>query len=93
MIGLVLDEVMAQAVNRSGMRAPTAEMTVRFRRPAPIGEALRVTATRPEGRRLLICRAEVRDTAGALIAEATGKFLPTEENETWKRETRTPSRG
>jgi acyl-coenzyme A thioesterase PaaI-like protein len=75
MLSLVLDEVMAQAVNRSGVLAPTAEMTVRFRRPAPIGGPLRLTATRPDGRRLLTCRAEARDADGALIAEATGKFL------------------
>jgi acyl-coenzyme A thioesterase PaaI-like protein len=79
MLSLVLDEVMAQAVNRSGVLAPTAEITVRFRRPARIGAPLRLTATRPEGRRLLTCRAEARDADGALIAEATGKFLPGKE--------------
>lgn len=88
MVALVLDEVMAQAVNRSGVRAPTAGMTVRFRRPAPIGEPLRLTATRPEGRRLLTCRAEARDANGALIAEATGKFLPGRENADWQTESR-----
>lgn len=75
MVGLVLDEVMAQSVNRSGHLVPTAEMTVRFRRPAPVGQPLRATATRPEGRRLLTVRAEMRDAEGRLIAEATGKFL------------------
>lgn len=76
MITLVLDETMAHAVYRSGYLTPTAEASVRFRRPAPIGEPLRVTATRPEGTRLLTSRAEARSADGALIAEATGKFLP-----------------
>lgn len=76
MLTLVLDETMAHAVNRSGYLTPTAEMTVRFRHPALIEEPLRITATRPEGTRLLTCRAEARDAGGRLIAEATGKFLP-----------------
>lgn len=76
MLALVLDEVMAQAVNRSGYLTPTVEITARFRHPALIGQPLRLTATRPEGRRLLISRAEARDSEGRLIAEATGKFLP-----------------
>lgn len=83
MVALALDEVMAQAVNRSGVRAPTAEMTVRFRRPAPIGEPLSLTSTRPEGRRLLTCHAEARDASGTLIAEASGKFLRGDEDLNW----------
>jgi uncharacterized protein (TIGR00369 family) len=77
MLSLVLDEVMAQSVYRSGYLAPTAEISVRFRRPAPVGEPLRVTSTAPQGDRLLVCRAEARDAAGTLIADATAKFLPT----------------
>jgi acyl-coenzyme A thioesterase PaaI-like protein len=76
MLALVLDEVMAHSVNRSGYLTPTAELTVRFRKPALIGRPLRLTATRPEGRRLLVVRAEARDEEGNLIAEATAKFLP-----------------
>jgi len=76
MLGLVLDEVMAQSVNRSGYIIPTAEMTVRFRRPAPFDRPLRATATRPEGRRLLTVRGEIRDMDGVLIAEGAAKFLP-----------------
>ncbi|HEY3268016.1 MAG TPA: PaaI family thioesterase [Armatimonadota bacterium] len=76
MLALVLDEVMAHAVNRSGYLTPTADLQVRFRRPHPCSEPLRLTATRPQGRRLLVCRAEARDEEGRLVAEATGKFLP-----------------
>lgn len=76
MLALVLDEVMAHSVNRSGYLSPTAELTVRFRKPAIIGRPLRLAATRPEGRRLLTVRAEARDEEGNLIAEATAKFLP-----------------
>jgi acyl-coenzyme A thioesterase PaaI-like protein len=79
MLSLVLEEEIAHAEKRSRVHAPTEEMTVRFRRPAPIGGPLRLTATRPEGRRLLTCRAEARDADGALIAEATGKFLRSKE--------------
>lgn len=74
-LSLVLDEAMAQSVNRSGHIVPTAGMQVRFRRPAPVGRPLTVRATRPEGRRVLTVRAELRDAEGALIAEATGRFL------------------
>jgi uncharacterized protein (TIGR00369 family) len=76
MLGVVLDEVMAQSVNRSGYLVPTAEMTVRFRRPAPADAPLRATATRPHGRRLITVQGEIRDMEGNLIAEATAKFLP-----------------
>ena len=31
---------------------------------------------KPEGRRILLCRAEIRNEAGDLMAEAVGKFLP-----------------
>jgi acyl-coenzyme A thioesterase PaaI-like protein len=82
MLTLVLDEAMGNAVNTSGYRTPTAELTVRFRHPVLIGRPLRVTATRPRGRRLLTCRAEARDEDGVLIGEATGKFLPFRNPET-----------
>lgn len=76
MLALVLDEVMAHSVNSSGYLTPTAEITVRFRRPAIIGVPLRLTATKPEGRRLLKVHAEARDEAGNLIAVANATFLP-----------------
>jgi acyl-coenzyme A thioesterase PaaI-like protein len=76
MVALVLDEVMAQCVNRCGYLTPTAEISVRFRKPALVGEPLRLTATKPAGRRLLTVRAEARDRVGTLMAEATAKFLP-----------------
>jgi acyl-coenzyme A thioesterase PaaI-like protein len=76
MLALVLDEVMAQSVFASGYLAPTAEITTRFRLPAPVGEPLRVSAERPRGRRLLTCRAEARDGQGRIVAEATAKFIP-----------------
>lgn len=76
MITLVLDEVMAQSVIECGFLAPTAEIQVRFRQPAPIGQPLLVTSSRPEGNRILTCHGEMRDASGKLIAEATAKFLP-----------------
>ncbi|HOC31971.1 MAG: PaaI family thioesterase [Armatimonadetes bacterium] len=76
MLGLVLDEMMGQIVYRCGHLSPTAELTVRYRQPVPIQKPLTLLGFKPEGRRILLCRAEIRNEAGDLMAEAVGKFLP-----------------
>ena len=77
----LLDEAFAHAAGgpegrRSGTRAVTAEMTVRFKRPVRTGERLFL-----EGRiagekgRLIEAEAELKDASGTVLASATGKLI------------------
>lgn len=75
-LSTVLDEVMARLVYVLGHRAVTAEMRVRLRKPASIGEELTVSGwITSEGRRTIDCAAEARNPAGEVIAEATGRMI------------------
>jgi len=74
----VLDEMMAWAC---GVGAKTfaycAELTVRFLKPAHPGEELVARGELTEDRRrLLFCKAELRNAQGELLAEANGKYIP-----------------
>jgi len=75
-VSALLDEAMVYAAVTLGRWATTAELTVRFSKPVPTGEAL-VLAAEVTGHRsrLVECRAELRDSAGALLATATGKLM------------------
>ena len=78
-IGTVLDEVMVWAVGvATGQLAYCGEMTVRFQRPAPPQVDVVATGELVENRRgrLFLARGELRDGAGELLAESTGKYLP-----------------
>lgn len=76
-ISAVLDEVMINLPWKlHDAPVTTAELTVRFRRPAPIGVELRFSAFVVErGRRLWRLRSECRDAEGVLYAEATAKAV------------------
>ena len=84
-IAAVLDEVMVYAALTLGRWAATAEMTVRYRKPAKLGVPLSVTGeVAGHQRRLVECRAELRAPDGELLATATGKMMqgrPVEEAE------------
>lgn len=74
----VLDEIMAWAC---GVGAKTfaycAELNVRYLQPvAPATEIVARGELVENRRRLLLCKAELRDSAGTLLAEATGKYMP-----------------
>lgn len=72
----LLDEAMVYAAVTLGRWVTTAEMTVRYCRPARTGEPITITAevTRHQ-RRLVECRAELRSDAGEVVAYATGKLM------------------
>jgi len=75
-VAALLDEVMVYAASSGRRLAATAEMTTRFVRPAPVGEAIHLTArVVRERRNLVFCEAEARNAAGELLASATGKLL------------------
>jgi acyl-coenzyme A thioesterase PaaI-like protein len=72
----VMDEAMGWAMYAAGAWAMTARLEVRYRRPLPLDQPIRVTATvtKDRGKRLE-ATAELRDESGALLAQATGLFL------------------
>jgi len=78
-LATLLDEIMVWACGVGTKRfAYCVEMTVRFSAPAQPGKPLLATAELvSDGRgRLFEARGEVRDESGALVASATGKYLP-----------------
>jgi acyl-coenzyme A thioesterase PaaI-like protein len=75
-VATMLDEAMGWAVYAAQAWGATARLSVRFRRPVPLGEALRVEAWIVRQRhRLIELRAELRDAAGDVLAEADGTFM------------------
>jgi uncharacterized protein (TIGR00369 family) len=84
-ISTVLDEVMVWAIGiASGKFVYCGELTVRFLRPtATRAEVVaRGEVTENKRGRLFFARAELRNAAGELLAEATGKYLPVPESVT-----------
>jgi acyl-CoA thioesterase FadM len=77
-LATVIDEAMVWAATWAGERfCLCAEMTVRYRAPAAVGQALTVEARVESARpRLIQAIAEIRDAAGEVIASASGKYVP-----------------
>ncbi len=75
-VATVLDEAMGWAAYQVGLWAMTAKFTMRFRRPVPLRQQVRVSGwvTRDRGRFLEV-RAELRSRHGHLLAEADGVFV------------------
>ena len=85
LLATVLDEAMVWAATWAGKRFCVAgEMSVRFRKSAAVGRALRCVATvesaaskRPGLPRLIHATGRIVEVdGGALVAEATGKYVP-----------------
>ena len=80
MIGLVLDELMGNLLWKLGRPSVTAEMAVRFRRPAHVGEPLtceaRITEQVKRGARPVYrMEADARNAKGDLVAQATARCV------------------
>lgn len=78
-ISTILDETMVWACAVSTKQFGfCAEMTVRFQNPLRPGEKAVATAELVANRRdrLFEAKSELHDSAGALLASATGKYLP-----------------
>ena len=72
----IIDEAMGWAVYHGAKWGTTARLAVRFRRPVTLGQRLRVEAwITNERHRLIELKAELRDLAGALLAEGDGTFM------------------
>lgn len=72
----LLDEAMAHAAGFAGHRGVTASMTIRFRKPIPLGEPLEVTGDVKWTRRnVLGLGARVIDRDGTVLVEGEGNFV------------------
>lgn len=75
-ISTILDEVMARYVHVLGHNSVTGEMTVRFKKPARIGQKLRFAGrVEEEKTRRVLCSAKATDESGEVIAEATATIV------------------
>ena len=76
MIGLVLDELMGNLLWKLGRPSVTAEMSVRFLKPAHVGKPLRGEAWIASHKgRVCVMEAAAWDVAGGVVAEAKGRFV------------------
>jgi uncharacterized protein (TIGR00369 family) len=76
LLSMVLDELMAHACISAGVRAVTAELTVRFLKPVAVGETVRVVGRVAEERgRLVATEGRIEGPDGAVVTQATARFL------------------
>ena len=74
-LSTLLDELMAQCLIKSGIKVVTADMKVRFLKPAPLGIPLIITGTRVGGRNHFhFTKGTVRLSDGVVLAEAEGRY-------------------
>jgi uncharacterized protein (TIGR00369 family) len=75
-VATLIDEAMGWAVYGANQWGATARLSIRYRRPVRLDQALRVEAwVTNNRRRLLELRAELRDSGGTLLAEGEGTFM------------------
>lgn len=77
-VSLLLDEVMGKALSARGIKAPTAQLVVNFRKPMKLGQEyeLRGWIESQQGRKQFV-KAEVRQSqdAAVVIADASALFI------------------
>lgn len=76
-LATIADEAMSWAITDSGEIGVTGRMSLTFRRPARVGEALRVvsTVTRARSRAIDAEATIVELSSGDVVAEAEGRFI------------------
>lgn len=75
-LAALLDESMVYAAATLGRWVATAEMTIRYVRPAPTGQWLKLRAEVTLHRRKLVeAMAEIASEDGTVLASATGKLI------------------
>lgn len=76
MLALVLDELMLNLLWKQKMPAVTAEMSVRFLKPARVGQPVQATARiRGMKGRLIEMEAEAKNANGKILSIATAKCI------------------
>jgi uncharacterized protein (TIGR00369 family) len=82
LLATVLDEIMVWACAVQTRRfAVCAELVVRFLKPVRPNQELQLTAELVDNRRgrIFVAEAQIRDSAGQVLATASGKYLPIQE--------------
>ena len=75
-IALLLDEAMGKLNRFSDVRAPTAELTIDYLKPVLVDTDITVEAFEVERKgRQLFHRAEIRNSAGEILARGRGRFV------------------
>jgi uncharacterized protein (TIGR00369 family) len=75
-LSLILDECMGNLLWRNGINAVTAELSVRFIRPAAVGKTLYFEGEIiSKGKRLITAKASAKNADTQPVAECSGKFM------------------
>jgi uncharacterized protein (TIGR00369 family) len=78
LLATLLDEIMAHACVGMAQRAVTAEITVRFQKAVATGARIHARGKVEEARgRVLSTHGWLYDADGAVVAEASGRFIAT----------------
>lgn len=75
-IATLLDEAMANIMVHQGLLAVTADMNVKYRKPLPIGQKVKVCGEITlQKSRTIHAKATLTDAAGAVYAQSTGTYI------------------
>ncbi len=78
LISMLLDETMAQACMAKDLKGVTAELTVRFIKPLPVGTEITVSGRIEElKKRIARTTGVIKDSGGTIYAEGRAKFIRT----------------
>jgi uncharacterized protein (TIGR00369 family) len=76
LLATVLDEIMVQAATAIGIKSVTAEITVKYKKPAATSVSYRLSGKILETRgRILTAEGRICDDSGQIYAQATGKLF------------------
>jgi len=78
LISMLLDEIMAHACLSLGLTGVTAELTVRFKKPLPVGTEVTVCGRVEEQKaRIAVTAGDILDADGTCYASAGARFVKT----------------
>lgn len=76
LISTVLDEIMIKAAAQKGLKCVTAELNIKFKKPALLKKEFTIKGKVNEiRRRIVLTEGSVKDSDGTTIAAANGKFI------------------
>jgi uncharacterized protein (TIGR00369 family) len=76
LISTVMDEIMIKAAAQKGFKCVTAELNIRFKKPALLKKEFTIIGKVVEtGRRLIRTEGKIIDSDGIIVASANGKFV------------------
>lgn len=76
LISMLLDETMAQACIKKGLKGFTAELTVRFLKPLPVETLISVEGRIDDlKRRIARTSGIIKDSGGTIYAEGKARFI------------------